>query len=78
MRQSYAGQTHERPAFETVMRQVVVPQRRGRPCSRPRQLAGDRGYDARRIRHWLQQHGIRSVIPSRRRGVRKVGRPIWL
>ena len=59
------------------MRQVVVPQRRGRPRSRPRQLAGDRGYDARRIRHWLQQHGIRSVIPPRRRrGVRKAGRPI--
>lgn len=59
------------------MRQVVVPQRRGRPRSRPRQLAGDRGYDARRIRRWLQQHGIRSVIPPRRRhGMRKAGRPI--
>ncbi|XSG75182.1 transposase [Herpetosiphon llansteffanensis] len=33
--------------------------------------------DARRIRQWLQQHGIRSVIlPRRRRGMRKAGRSV--
>lgn len=59
------------------MHHVVVPQHRGRPRTRPRQLAGDRGYDARRIRQWLQRHGIRSVIPPRRRrGIRKAGRPV--
>ncbi|MBM7841614.1 hypothetical protein JOD20_000221 [Herpetosiphon giganteus] len=66
------GQTHESTAFETLIRQVIVPQRRGLPRSRPRQLADDCGSDARRIRQWFQQHGTRSVIPPRhRRGVRK-------
>jgi|GEM_PF-3975171 len=67
---SHARQTHE----STVMWQIVVPQRHGRPCGRPLQLSGDRSYDARRIVHWLQQYGIRSVIPPRRRcGMRKAG-----
>jgi len=56
------------------MRQIVVPQQRGRPRSRLRQLAGDRGYDTQRIRQWLQH---RSVIPPRhRRRMRKAGCPV--
>jgi transposase len=54
-----------------------VPQRRGRPRRRPRRLAADRAYSARRIRAWLRRHGIQSVIPAKKlRGKRKRGRPL--
>lgn len=39
---------------------------RGRPRTRPRKLAGDKGYSANRIRHYLVHRGIRPVIPRRR------------
>jgi len=59
------------------MDRVQIRQPRGRPRCRPKQLAGDRGYDARRIRQWLLQRGIRPVIPPRTRvGRRRPGRPI--
>lgn len=59
------------------MTQIVIPQRRGRPRTRPKQVAGDKGYDARRIRDWLRQRGIRPVIPPRKRlGRRRPGRPV--
>lgn len=32
----------------------------------PHWLLGDRGYSAPRIRLWLEQHGIRPVIPYRK------------
>jgi transposase len=33
--------------------------------SRPRHVAGDKGYSYPRIRRWLRRHGIRAVIPQR-------------
>jgi transposase len=72
-----AGQAHESTAFETVMNLVQIRQPRGRPRRRPEQLAADRGYDARRIRQWLIQRGIRPVIPPcKRMGRRRPGRPV--
>jgi len=42
-------------------------------------LVADRGYDARYIRHYLRQRGIRAMIPERRPGRgrkrRRQGRP---
>jgi len=56
---------------------VHMRQPRGRPRCRPAQLAGDRGYDAHRIRQWLRTRGIRPVIPPRKRvGHRRPGRPV--
>jgi transposase len=46
---------------------VRVPRRRGRPRSRPRRLAGDKGYDFPEVRRRLWRRGIRPVIPRRKR-----------
>ena len=48
------------------MRGLRVPQRRGRPRTRPLRLAGDRGYSHGRIRRWLRGRRIEAVIPTRK------------
>lgn len=71
------GQTHESTQVERVMERVAIPRASGRIRRRPRRLAADRGYDAKRIRTWLRQHGIEPVIPPRKRkGKPKPGRPV--
>jgi transposase len=71
------GQTQESTQVETVMEQVVIRRASGRVRRRPRRLIADRGYDAQRIRHWLRNHGIKPIIPPRRRkGKPKRGRPV--
>ena len=47
------GQRHESTQFEAVMGRVRVPGRVGRPRTRPRKLAGDKGYSCRRIEVFL-------------------------
>lgn len=58
------GQRHESTAFETMMGRVALSRKKGQRRW-PKQLAGDKGYSYPRIRRWLQQHGIRGVIPTR-------------
>lgn len=71
-----AGQAHESSGFEEVVDAVRVPQRRGRPRSRPQRIAGDKGYDIPWIRRWLRQRRIQAVIPEKRKPHgRKPGRP---
>lgn len=71
-----AGQAHETTAFEATVTAVRIRQPRGRPRTRPRRLAGDKGYDIPRIRHWLRRHRITAVIPKKRQPHgRKPGRP---
>lgn len=60
-----AGQTHDSKVFEAAMDGVAIPQPLGRPRTRPRRLAGDKGYSYTRIRQWLRRHGIGAVIPQR-------------
>ena len=70
------GQQHEATQAEAVLEQVSLPRFRPRARRRPKCLAADRGYDARRIRQWLRKRGIEPVIPPRKRtGKRKPGRP---
>ena len=47
------------------MNQVRLRGAQGRPLSRPRRLAADKGYSYPRIRRWLRDHGIQAVIPQR-------------
>ena len=47
------------------MNQVRLRNTQGRPLSRPRRLAADKGYSYPRIRRWLRGHGIQAVIPQR-------------
>jgi transposase len=60
-----AGQTHDSQRLEPVLRKVRVRQKRGRPRSRPKRLAGDKGYSSDRIRRFLKDRGIEAIIPHK-------------
>lgn len=60
-----AGQVHDSTRLEPVLTKVTVRQKRGRPKSRPKQLAGDKGYSSQSIRAFLKRRGIEAVIPHR-------------
>ena len=44
---------------------IAIPQRLGRPRTRPNKLAADKGYSVRRVRDWLRARGIKPVIPHK-------------
>jgi transposase len=72
-----AGQRHESTQFVTLMNAVRIPQPVGRPRSRPRRVAGDKGYSFDRIRSWLRRRAIGAVIPQRcDQAARHRGRPL--
>ncbi len=52
---------------EATLATIRVPQKKGRPKSRPRQLIADKGYDSRPLRRRLRERGIRPCIPPKRR-----------
>jgi transposase len=51
--------------METTMERVSVRRPSGQQRRRPEALAGDKGYTYPRVRQWLREHGVRSVIPLR-------------
>lgn len=56
---------------------VRVPQSLGRPRTRPKAVAGDKGYSYPRIRAWLRRRGLRAIIPQRaNQRARRKGRPL--
>ena len=44
---------------------IAIPQSLGRPRTRPKKLAADKGYSVQRIRDWLRARGIRPIIPHK-------------
>ena len=69
-----AGQRHESTQFEGLMNAVRIGRR-----TRPRRVAGDKGYSYSRIRCWLRRHGIQAVIPQRcDQEAQHRGRPLQL
>jgi transposase len=71
------GQAHESTQFEAVVEAANLPAQPGRRRLRPRRIAADKGYDARRIRSWLRRRAIKPVIPPRKkRGKPRPGRPV--
>lgn len=60
-----AGQVHESTQVESVMDGIAIPQRLGRPRTRPKKLAADKGYSVPRVRDWLRARGIKPVIPHK-------------
>lgn len=44
---------------------IAIPQRLGRPRTRPKRLAADKGYSMARVRDWLRARGITPVIPHK-------------
>lgn len=60
-----AGQRHESQYFVATLNSIHIRRANGRRRSRPRQLAGDKGYSYGWIRRWLHRRKIRPVIPQR-------------
>ena len=60
-----AGQVHDSTRLEPVLEKVTVKQKRGRPKSRPKKLAGDKGYSSGRIRDYLKDRDIEPIIPHK-------------
>ena len=56
---------------ESTLAQISVPQKRGRPRSRPLRVIADRAYDSDPLRWRLLQRGILLISPHRR-GRRKL------
>ena len=74
-----SAQPHESQLVEATLATVRVPQRRGRPRTRPKALVADRAYDSQAIRQRLRRRGIKPTIPTverRQRRRPKRGRPI--
>jgi transposase len=73
-----SARPHESQLVEATLATVRVPQRRGRPRTRPRALVADRAYDSQALRQRLRRRGIKPTIPSfarRQRRKPKRGRP---
>lgn len=51
---------------ESTLAQISVPQKRGRPRSRPLRVIADRAYDSDPLRWRLLQRGILLISPHRR------------
>ena len=73
-----SAQPHESTLAVLTLATVKVPQRRGRPRTRPKELVADKAYDSRAFRHYLRRRGIKPTIPpvARRREHPKRGRPL--
>jgi len=55
---------HEIRLAEATLKTVRVPQRRGRPRTRPKELVADKAYDSRSFRIWLRRRGIKPTIAT--------------
>jgi len=60
-----AGQVHGSKRLEPILQKVHIKQKRGRPKSRPRRLAGAKGYSSESIRRFLKDRGIEPIIPHK-------------
>lgn len=69
---------HEVTLAAATLSTVRVPQKRGRPKTRPKELVADKAYDSRKFRQWLRRKGMKPTIPRFERRARtkpKRGRP---
>ena len=65
-----AGQAHESTQVEALLAAARIGRR-----TRPRKLAGDKGYSYPRVRRLLWGRGVKPVIPMRSDQLGKRGRP---
>jgi transposase len=68
-----AGQRHDSVYAEPVLRAVRIRRRDGRVRTRPKAVAGDKGYSYARIRRYLRRRKIKAVIPTRKDQRRRPG-----
>jgi transposase len=76
-----SAQPHESQLADATLATVRVPQKRGRPRTRPKALVADKACDSQALRRGLRQRGIKPTIPTserRRRRRPRRGRPIKL
>ena len=74
-----SAQPHEITLADQTLKTIRVPQKRGRPRTRPKALAADKAYDSCAFRTRLRRRGIQTAIPTFARRQRKTpqrGRPI--
>jgi transposase len=74
-----SAQPHESQLADATLATVRVPQKRGRPRTRPKEVVADKAYDSRDLRQRLRRRGIKPTIPTfarRKRRKLKRGRPI--
>ena len=60
-----AGRAHDSKRLEPILKKVHVKQKRVRPKSRPKRLAGDKGYSSETLRRFLKNRGIEPIIPHK-------------
>jgi transposase len=76
-----SAQPNERKLVDATLSRLAVPQRRGRPRTRPQRLAADRNFDGDDLRARLRRRGIQPAIPRPRKPHRlrpRRGRPLQL
>jgi transposase len=61
-----AGQRHESLYAEPVLAAVRIRTGKGRVRTRPKALAGDKGYSYARVRRYVRRRRIKDVIPTRK------------
>jgi transposase len=61
-----AGQRHESLYAEPVLEAVRIRRRNGRVRTRPKAVAGDKGFSYARVRGYLRRRRIKQVIPTRK------------
>jgi transposase len=74
-----SAQPHELQLADATLTTIRVPQKRGRPRTRPKELVADKAYDSHDFRQRLRRRGIKPTIPTverRQRRKPKRGRPI--
>jgi transposase len=74
-----SAQPHELRLVDATLATVRVPQKRGRPRTRPKELVADKAYDSRDFRQRLRRRGIKPTIPTFERRQRRKpnrGRPL--
>jgi transposase len=68
-----AGQRHESLYAEPALEAVRIRRRNGRVRTRPKAVAGDKGYTYARVRRYLRRRQIKAVIPTRKDQRRRPG-----
>lgn len=74
-----SAQPHEIRYAASTVATIRIPQKRGRPRTRPQELIADKAYVSRALRQMLQQRGIKVtilIVERRRHKKPKRGRPI--
>jgi IS5 family transposase len=61
-----SAQQAEVKLAESTLASVRVPQPRGRPKTRPKEVVADKGYDSRALRQQWRKRGSHPCLPKRR------------